>query len=600
MLHTLGGLRWAESAFRREKPLLLLAYLALEGPQPRPRLARLFWPDAANPANSLAQHLVRLKPLCAVQEYGKWVRASAECDAAVMRQHLETGQWQAGLALYGGAFLDGLNLDLSPDVDEWILDTRETLAAQAQAALLTLARQAALELDPAGAARFAERCHTLPGAAPLEDNALNEVYGFLARAHHPHAEALRHEARELGLTLHEPVPVVGTTPPKFHLLLALTDHLPAIRAALRVSAAELTRLRCERQQAGEAAYAEALAWLEAHPLEAPLLHLEVARHLPVGDAWPHFDASRELWEDGDADAVAAAAHYFADKELRRGYPARAVRVLEGVKQTDEVKLLRAWGLIHGGRKLDALVLLQDAAPTEDNWAAQATALAYLGRYDEAEQLAGKIKKNASPAHAHAETVFGFIAKNQGLHELACSHYQSAVGLWCIHDKEKYLKTASALAAARIELGIPLVDAFQGQLAACENYPLAKIETYLNYSHALKQLNQLEEAKNASVIALEASRGLEYKDYNAIALNNIGVINHLQKNFSDALTNYKEALQYVQGSENLRLTSLIVANISELEGDVFRLSRTLSLLYESGHQAYAEDIRKNILLEERIF
>ena len=70
MLHTLGGLRWGESAFRREKPLLLLAYLALEGQQARPRLARLFWPDAANPANSLAQHLVRLRPLRAVHEEG--------------------------------------------------------------------------------------------------------------------------------------------------------------------------------------------------------------------------------------------------------------------------------------------------------------------------------------------------------------------------------------------------------------------------------------------------------------------------------------------------------------------------------------------------
>ena len=121
-----------------------------------------------------------------------------------MREHLRAGQWEAGLALYGGAFLDGLNLELNPDLDEWVLETREALAAQAQAALLTLARQAALELDQAGAARFAERCHTLPGAAPLDDTALGEVYGFLARANHPHAEALRREARELGLTLCEP------------------------------------------------------------------------------------------------------------------------------------------------------------------------------------------------------------------------------------------------------------------------------------------------------------------------------------------------------------------------------------------------------------
>ena len=56
-LRTLGTLSVEGVTFRREKVLLLLAYLCLEGPQPRRRLAELFWPDATNPMNSLAQHL---------------------------------------------------------------------------------------------------------------------------------------------------------------------------------------------------------------------------------------------------------------------------------------------------------------------------------------------------------------------------------------------------------------------------------------------------------------------------------------------------------------------------------------------------------------
>ena len=62
-LLTLGGLSIEGAPYRREKPLLLLAYLCLEGTQPRKHLAELFWPDAANPMNSLAQNLIRLRPL---------------------------------------------------------------------------------------------------------------------------------------------------------------------------------------------------------------------------------------------------------------------------------------------------------------------------------------------------------------------------------------------------------------------------------------------------------------------------------------------------------------------------------------------------------
>jgi hypothetical protein len=44
-LRTLGGLVLHGAKTRREKPLLLVAYLALEGSRPRRTLAELFWPD---------------------------------------------------------------------------------------------------------------------------------------------------------------------------------------------------------------------------------------------------------------------------------------------------------------------------------------------------------------------------------------------------------------------------------------------------------------------------------------------------------------------------------------------------------------------------
>ena len=59
-LGTLGRLRLEGTSLTRPKPLLLLAYLALEGPTPRTRLCRLFFDDAANPPDALGTTLRRL------------------------------------------------------------------------------------------------------------------------------------------------------------------------------------------------------------------------------------------------------------------------------------------------------------------------------------------------------------------------------------------------------------------------------------------------------------------------------------------------------------------------------------------------------------
>ena len=60
-LRTLGTLALEGTAFGREKPLLLLCYLALEGPQARRFVAELFWPEAAKPLTSLSVALSQLR-----------------------------------------------------------------------------------------------------------------------------------------------------------------------------------------------------------------------------------------------------------------------------------------------------------------------------------------------------------------------------------------------------------------------------------------------------------------------------------------------------------------------------------------------------------
>jgi DNA-binding SARP family transcriptional activator len=49
-LTMLGGLTLEAARFNRPKPLLLLAYLAVEGSKEKRHLYELFWPEAADQA----------------------------------------------------------------------------------------------------------------------------------------------------------------------------------------------------------------------------------------------------------------------------------------------------------------------------------------------------------------------------------------------------------------------------------------------------------------------------------------------------------------------------------------------------------------------
>ncbi len=201
MLHTLGGLRLEGSSFSRAKPLLLLAYLALEGPKPRRFLAELFWPEAADPMNSLAVALSKLRKLGAV--YGDESRAwvDLECDALALQDALRAGRWAEGVGLYRGPFAEGISEALGAELEEWVYEVRERLALEVRQAHMVLAEQAATQARFAEAAAQAEQAYRVAGAPPLEPELLPKLHRLLLITEHPLAEALEREARELGLSL---------------------------------------------------------------------------------------------------------------------------------------------------------------------------------------------------------------------------------------------------------------------------------------------------------------------------------------------------------------------------------------------------------------
>ena len=202
-LRTLGGLNLEGADFPRPKALLL-AYLALEGPQERRHLAELFWPGTPYALRNLNTVLTRFRAaaLGVVEGDGVRVWTTVDCDATTLLSALEGNEPESGLELYRGPFLEGLSLRAwGSELEEWVLQTREFIAGHVQQALLNLAEREASRGEFQQADKKAERTHLLAGAPALEPHDLQRLLTLLLAGGSLRAGEVRREALDFDLSL---------------------------------------------------------------------------------------------------------------------------------------------------------------------------------------------------------------------------------------------------------------------------------------------------------------------------------------------------------------------------------------------------------------
>lgn len=203
-LRTLGGLELTASKLTRPKPLLLLTYLVLEGAKDRRHLSELFYPGTENPLAGLRVALKHIREDASgtLVTEDSTVSAAVAADALDLLKAAEQRDPSSLVELYEGPFLDGFYLhNWSSELEEWVLGTREYLAALVRQALLTLGEAAAAQGDLAATASYAERAYLLPGVPPLTPEQLELMHELLSAGKSPYMTTLRKEMEDLGMPL---------------------------------------------------------------------------------------------------------------------------------------------------------------------------------------------------------------------------------------------------------------------------------------------------------------------------------------------------------------------------------------------------------------
>lgn len=247
-LHTLGSLHLVGHRFHRPKPLLLLAYLALEGPKARRYIAELFFMDTKDPLNSLSRSISYLREESPelIEGDSQQVATSVTCDAVELLELANAQAFERCRELYQGAFAEYVNFTLSEELEDWLYKTREHIAKRMRDVFLQLAEGRMAQGNLAEAATLAERAYTLAGAPELEPDDFVRLHQLLGVTNSPRVVDLRREAQEYAIALESPKTneLPSTAVPKE----TIPNNLPAPKSSFVGRNKELAMLAAHLSQ----------------------------------------------------------------------------------------------------------------------------------------------------------------------------------------------------------------------------------------------------------------------------------------------------------------------------------------------------------------
>lgn len=372
-LRTFGTLSLAyngsivEPLASQRKALAVLTILATDGPVSRDRLMALLWPESEidRARGSLKQAIHTLRHLLGAPDIVQGrvtleLNASLiDSDVAQFRRAIDAGDLALALSLYRGEFLDGIHLNGSSEIEQWVDNRRAVLRSAYRQALEQLARQAASSGSREESVRFWSR---LAGHDPLDGKVALHLMQAL-EAMGQRAAAIRHAQAHEEAMLRE----LGMAPDKEIVSLAAQLRSSAPPAPAPPSAGA-GRTRGPAEESPSPGFAEPIrrpAWLRRAALAgltvvlAGLVIMASRRAQAPGvtgdenliaiGPFDVLDPSLELWGEGLMDMLAQDLD--GSGPLRTVQPAVAVQHWKGeASRTAADELGRrtgAGGVIYG-------------------------------------------------------------------------------------------------------------------------------------------------------------------------------------------------------------------------------------------------------------
>lgn len=644
-LVTFGKVRLADSGFSRPKPLLLLAYVTLEGPQERRRLAELFWNDGGSKAlSNLSVVLAQFKKEGAAEVFpdkpgANPLPSQVGCDAMEFREALEARDLQRAIGLYRGPFLHDLgkpleSLEVSGEILDWVLEKRELLAQKAQSAMLERAEELLSQQRAKEARALAERAYTLSEAPEMEP-------ALLARLQRLLAQTGSDLSTRVGSAAKAGLDDLPQTARKVFLALALQDqpNLAIVRSALEIPLSELTQAHETLILAGlidannrVLAEGTAQSWLEAHPGERLPLLLALARATPPEGAFGFYRQILEHTQGfgGVGDFPRARAAFTARaKTLADGLKfAEVAALLEQLRKVERVleadpdpesRFLEAYALERLGRFKDALELLQ-ALPEKfhtPNLTALASVLLWRrGMPQEARETAEGVLQSGVNwlwAKATANNTLGYLAGSAGDFLEAASHFKKAAALFQAAgakdrwvgslnnyaiELDKIAKEAEKKGAGSLTLESARAEAEQAYRQALEaldqagENPLLRSRILLNLGILWERRKDWAKAEAKYLEAVPFAETAGALEIIARLHLNLGYAYSAQHDFARARVRFKRAMDFASKAGELLTQGVAMAHLADLDDDPDVLEVALSLMEQSGHLEEVRDFLVN--------
>jgi tetratricopeptide (TPR) repeat protein len=632
-LITFGKVKLEGLGFSRPKPLLLLAYLTLEGAQTRDTLAELFWSDKKAKSN-LSVVLSQFKKegagdVIASQPGIDPLPSLIRCDAQAFLELLAEQNLQAALELYKAPFLHDLgkpldDLEVSSELRDWVFLKREWFAQQAQVAMLALAESNLSEDRIQTARALAEWAYQLPEAPELEPVNLARLQRLLSKTG---SDLNKNLERSLKAGIDD------LTLKQRSVFLALSlqpqPNLSIIRNALEFTLNELAEAQETLLMAGlidlnaRVLTPElASSWLENHPSERSKLVIGMARATPPEDAFLLYN---RIYRDtqgfgGLGDMAKARTAYCnqTQKHMDQLEFAKVIALLEEVRSAERVTgidpepestFLYAYALERSGRFKEALEVVQNLAilrQTSRIMALKSGLLWRAGKTAEAQLTAESVLNNGSDdlwAKATAYNTIGSVLSSDGGLSNAISSFKKAAGFYeAVGDQHRWIGALNNQATC---LG-KMADNAQRLNEPKELVESILLEAEAAYKTALEGLAKLEIGNlplegrilfNLGRISATREDWIQAEYYYQKAetvVENAGttdLVTHLKLNLGiiyqrkgqsvEAEKYYREALQKASIGGELAIQALAMNNIGHLKNDLDQIELSFELLEQVG-------------------